>query len=79
MLIALYGAKLTCQSSAKFRAGDIRHCYADITRLSRLGFRPLVTLEQGLRELVEWGRNAEAEDRVETAARELESRGLTRG
>ncbi len=38
-----------------FRAGDIRHCFADISRIQRLlGYQPRVTFEQGVRELVGW-------------------------
>jgi dTDP-L-rhamnose 4-epimerase len=64
---------------AKYRAGDIRHCYADIGCIrSELGFEPRVALEEGMRELLAWLRSQRALDRVEHAARELESRGLTR-
>ncbi len=64
----------------KFRAGDIRHCYAEISKIQRLlGFQPRVRLEDGLRDLVAWGRHAAAQDRVEQAAQELEARGLTQG
>jgi dTDP-L-rhamnose 4-epimerase len=63
----------------KFRAGDIRHCYADITRLSALRFRPAVALKDGLRSLVDWGKGQAAEDRVEAAAQELEQFGLVTG
>lgn len=63
----------------QYRAGDIRHCYADIERIrSELGYAPKVELEEGMRELLEWLRSQEADDRVEEAARELEKRGLTR-
>ena len=39
----------------KYRAGDIRHCYADITKArTLLGYEPQVTHEEGFRELAEW-------------------------
>lgn len=61
----------------KYRAGDIRHCFADITRARHLlGFEPRVDFHQGLLELAEWLPSQIAEDRVEQAASELESRGL---
>ena len=60
----------------KYRTGDIRHCHPDITRITALGYRPRVSFEDGLRELVEWVRQQTAEDRVEQAAGELEKRGL---
>lgn len=78
-LIQLYGARLSPALNQKYRAGDIRHCYADITAIRRLGFAPSVTLQEGLRELVEWGREQPATDRVAVAAKELEAYGLTGG
>src|SRR3954468_1391608 len=40
--------------TGKFRAGDIRHCFADITLASELlGYRPTVELEEGMGELAE--------------------------
>jgi dTDP-L-rhamnose 4-epimerase len=41
--------------TGKFRAGDIRHCFADISRIQRLvGYTPRNTFEDGVRELVAW-------------------------
>jgi len=63
----------------KYRAGDIRHCVADISRIAReLGYRPRVALADGLRELLGWLRTQSAHDGVDSAARELVARGLTR-
>ena len=73
-----YGVALEPEIAKKYRAGDIRHCAADVTKLRALGFSPSMSLEDGLRDLVAWGQTARAEDRVEQAARELETRGLTR-
>ncbi len=51
----------------KYRAGDIRHCYADISKARRLlGYEPKVTHEEGFRELAAWLRNQHAEDKAET-------------
>ncbi|CAG0942295.1 dTDP-L-rhamnose 4-epimerase [Anaerolineae bacterium] len=62
----------------QFREGDIRHCFADITKAQRLlGYQPTVKFEEGVGDLVEWVRRQNAEDRVETAAAELAARGLT--
>jgi dTDP-L-rhamnose 4-epimerase len=62
----------------KFRAGDIRHCYADISKAQKLlGFQPKINLEDSLPEMVDWLRTQIAEDKVETAASELSQRGLT--
>lgn len=64
--------------SGKYRIGDIRHCYADIT-LARevLGYKPQVTLEEGLLELAAWLEGRIAFDRVAEASAELAARGLT--
>lgn len=63
----------------KFRAGDIRHCYADIGRAERLlGWSPKIAFEEGIDELVAWVRTQLADDGVLRAKEELESRGLTK-
>jgi len=63
----------------QYREGDIRHCFADISKAQRLlGYQPTVMFENGIGDLVEWLRQQSAEDRVEAATAELEARGLTR-
>lgn len=62
----------------KYRAGDIRHCYADLTRARMLlGYEPQITHEEGFRELAAWLQGQEAEDKAETMLRELNTYGLT--
>ena len=62
-----------------FRAGDVRHCIADISRIrEELGYEPRVSLEQGMKELLEWLRTQAPEDRVDEATRELAARALAR-
>jgi dTDP-L-rhamnose 4-epimerase len=64
--------------SNKYRAGDVRHCYADITKArDLLGYEPKVTHEEGFRELAEWLRGQQAEDRADTMLKELNAYGLT--
>jgi dTDP-L-rhamnose 4-epimerase len=76
VLAQLYGVPLEPELTLKYRAGDIRHCYADITKLAALGYRPSATLKQGLEELVAWGKTQASVDRVQQASQELASRGL---
>jgi dTDP-L-rhamnose 4-epimerase len=74
------GVEIEPEVRATFRAGDIRHCFADITRArDLLGFEPKVTLAEGMRELAAWLAEQEATDRVEQAAATLAERGLTTG
>jgi dTDP-L-rhamnose 4-epimerase len=62
----------------KYRAGDIRHCFADITKAQQLlGYEPQVTHEEGFRELAAWLSHQEAEDKAETMLQELNTYGLT--
>lgn len=64
--------------TGKYRVGDIRHCFADISRASEvLGFKPTYTLEEGMKELAKWLEGQIAEDKVADARKELEARGLT--
>lgn len=65
--------------AGRYRAGDIRHCVADVTRARReLGYEPRMSLEEGMADLLAWLRTQRPRDRVADAARELEARGLTR-
>ena len=77
-LATVMGVDVRPETTGRYRVGDIRHCFADIA-LARelLGYEPKVTLEQGMAELVEWLAGQPAVDRVDAAAAELSSRGLT--
>jgi len=77
MMSSVLGKEIAPEISGKYRAGDVRHCFADIS-LARtvLGYRPMVGLEEGLRDLAEWLEHQTAQDRVAEASRELAGRGL---
>jgi dTDP-L-rhamnose 4-epimerase len=78
-LSASLGVDVEPERVAQYRAGDIRHCFADASAAERLlGFRAAVSLEDGVRGLVEWLGGQTAVDRVERATAELASRGLAR-
>ena len=63
----------------QFREGDIRHCYADISKIqSRLGFEPKVAFEDGISELVSWVSTQQADDHVEQARDQLSTRNLVK-
>jgi dTDP-L-rhamnose 4-epimerase len=66
------------QITHRYRAGDVRHCFADISAArSCLGYRPEVSFARGLEDLASWLEGQLADDRVESASAELAARGLT--
>jgi dTDP-L-rhamnose 4-epimerase len=81
ILIKLYNKpNLKPYISNEYRKGDIRHCYADITRAKRLmNFKPTVTMKEGLTELAEWAKTQgwETIDLFENALKELKEKHLT--
>lgn len=65
-------------TTGKYRVGDIRHCYSDISKARKiLKFEPEITFSEGLAELAEWLELQVAVDNVDQAKEELASRGLT--
>lgn len=61
----------------KYRVGDIRHCFADISAARRvLGYEPRVTFREGLIELAQWLQGQQAVDATGDARHELLERGL---
>jgi dTDP-L-rhamnose 4-epimerase len=64
--------------TGKYRAGDIRHCVADISLARQvLGYEPRIGFEEGLTQLTQWLASQVAVDRVAEASAELSARGLT--
>jgi dTDP-L-rhamnose 4-epimerase len=77
-LARVLGKDIEPELPGTFRAGDIRHCFADVTRAREaLGFEAAVELDEGLAELALWLEGQAATDRFEEAAAELSERGLT--
>jgi dTDP-L-rhamnose 4-epimerase len=74
------GSRSELKVSGDFRAGDIRHGYADLTRARQLlGFAPGISLEQGLREFCAWSLQQPLfPDRSAEAQGELQRFGLGR-
>jgi dTDP-L-rhamnose 4-epimerase len=72
------GLDIEPEITHKFRAGDIRHCFADISAARQLlGYEPRTSFAQGVGELVEWVKSQQAEDRAEAAVAQLVQFGLT--
>jgi dTDP-L-rhamnose 4-epimerase len=66
------------KTTGRYRSGDIRHCFADISRARAvLGYEPRVSLDDGLTELVEWLKGQRVRGGLQAAHDELAARGLT--
>ena len=78
-LAAIMGKRsLAPEITGKYRIGDVRHCFADISLARRvLGYSPRGQLDEGLAALAAWLDGQVAHDRVAFAKKELETRGLT--
>lgn len=77
-LAEVLGKSIEPEVTGKYRVGDIRHCFADISLTrSLLGYQPNVQLEDSLIELAQWLEGQIAVDKVQQAAAELNARGLT--
>jgi dTDP-L-rhamnose 4-epimerase len=73
------GKEIAPEVTGKYRAGDIRHCFADVSRAEKvLGFRAAVTLNAGMAHLIEWLRDQSAVDHVDHATSQLVALGLAR-
>ncbi len=79
VLAKLYGKDVKPQIINKFRAGDIRHCFADTTETRKIGFEAKFNFEEGMKKLVEWGKQEEAIDKIDIANKKLEEKGLVKG
>jgi dTDP-L-rhamnose 4-epimerase len=74
---ALGTSNLEPEITGKYRVGDIRHCFADISRARNiLGWAPAISIEQGLGDLAAWLEDQISTDRVVEARGELAVRGL---
>jgi len=63
--------------SGAYRAGDIRHCFADVSAArDRLGWTARLTLADGLGELLTWAASERPADVVPAATEELSRRNL---
>ena len=70
--------KVAAEFTQKYRAGDIRHCFADISAARQyLGYEPRIRFADGVKELVGWLKSQQPTDRAEEAAAQLSNYGLT--
>lgn len=78
-LLTVAGFDVPVRVTGQYRAGDIRHCYADLGRLdSLLGLKPEIGLEQGLARFCAWAATQPVHvDRLDEATAELRRKGLS--
>jgi dTDP-L-rhamnose 4-epimerase len=73
------GKEIAPVKLGQYRAGDVRHCYADTTRAREvLGFEARFRFEESVPDLIDWCRNEAADDRFQTGLAELRERNLLR-
>jgi dTDP-L-rhamnose 4-epimerase len=76
-LCALLAPGTEPEMTGEFRAGDIRHCFADTARAhDLLGFTARTSLDEGLPELVEWVARQAAGESGDAALESLRRAGL---
>ena len=77
-LIKAYEIDVPVTVTGRFRLGDIRHNFADLTKIKeRLGFEPKVYFEQGINKFTKWVMNQEVqEDKLSVSLEEMKKKGL---
>lgn len=73
-----YGVEVPITISGNYRLGDIRHNFADLTKIySALGFEPKFSFEQGLQKFTDWVNTQEVqEDKYQKSIDEMKAKGL---
>ena len=76
-IAAALGSGVEPELTGEYRAGDIRHCFADVS-LARelLGFEARVPLDEGLTMLTRWVASQSVAERGDEAVGDLRARGL---
>ena len=77
LLAKAMGREIEPEILNRARSGDIRNCFADITRArTLLDYRPRLAVEDTLEEFAEWVAGQSYQDRGAEMRRALEERGL---
>lgn len=77
-LIRNYSINVPISISGNYRLGDIRHNYADLTKIkNKLDFQPKFSFEKGLNQFTDWvNTQAVQEDKYAKSIEEMKSKGL---
>lgn len=73
-----YGVEVPITISGNYRLGDIRHNFADLTKINRiLGFRPKFSFDEGIKRFTDWVNTQEVqEDKYQQSIEEMKAKGL---
>ncbi len=73
-----FGNKSEVVITDAFREGDIRHCYADLTKINKLlGFAPKWNFETGILEFLSWAEKQTIEENLYLSSlKEMKDKGL---
>ena len=77
-LMSNYERTVPCTITGNFRIGDIRHNFADISKISaKLGYKPAVNFETGIAQFCKWVNNQPTEVTMyQKSIYELKAKGL---
>ena len=77
-LLKCYATNVDISITGNYRLGDIRHNYADISKINLiLGYQPKVAFDEGVERFVKWVNTQETqEDNYERSITEMKLRGL---
>jgi dTDP-L-rhamnose 4-epimerase len=77
-LKSLYNLDIEIKISGKYRLGDIRHNYADLSKIKNaLGFSPKFSFKAGITKFVKWVQTQDVEqDKYEGSIKKLKDKGL---
>ena len=77
-LIKAYNIKVPVTITGRFRLGDIRHNFADMSKIkNKLGFVPKIFFEEGIKKFSNWVLEQEIqEDKLSISLEEMKKKGL---
>lgn len=77
-LVRNYNMDVPVIISGNYRLGDIRHNYADLSKIRKyLGFEPKISFEDGIKKFTQWVNTQEIqEDRYQQSINEMKEKGL---
>lgn len=77
-LIEAYNINVSVTVTGRFRLGDIRHNFADLTKIkSDLGFEPKIYFKEGIQKFTQWVLQQDIqEDKLSKSLEEMKKKGL---